>query len=266
MLNSFANLIVYLVEPSAVQSKVVTALLAQFDVRNVHRYGSAAEVLAAMKDALPSVVISALYLPDMSGTDLVQAMRKNPDFEDMPFILISSETRPQVLDPVRQSGVCGILPKPFTDKQLKTALRATLDFLDDSAHIDDSEIELETLKVLIVDDSPSARKFIRRVLTNLGMEHFVEANNGVQAVDIMANEMVDLVITDYNMPEMDGQALVNYIRQKSWQSSVPVMMVTSESDEGRLAAVEEAGVSGICDKPFEPSVVKALLKRILRPS
>jgi two-component system chemotaxis response regulator CheY len=75
--------------------------------------------------------------------------------------------------------------------------------------------------------------------------------------------MVDLVVTDYNMPEMDGQALVKHIRQHSWQKTVPILMVTSESDEGRLAAVEAAGVSGICDKPFEASVVRELLGRLL---
>jgi len=265
MANAFSDLIVYLVEPSAVQGKVITALLGHLQVTHVHHYKSAAEVFASMREGLPSVVISALYLPDMSGTDLVQAMRKDPEFEDVPFILVSSETRPQVLDPVRQSGVCGILPKPFTDLQLRKALRTTLDFLDDGGTIEGAEVDLETLRVLIVDDSPSARKFIRRVLENLGVRSFLEAGNGVEAVETLAGAMVDLVVTDYNMPEMDGKALVNFIRQKSWQSSVPVLMVTSESDQGRLAAVEEAGVSGICDKPFEPSVVKALLQKILRP-
>jgi two-component system chemotaxis response regulator CheY len=75
--------------------------------------------------------------------------------------------------------------------------------------------------------------------------------------------MVDLVVTDYNMPEMDGKALVDHIRQRSWQASVPILMVTSESDFGRLAAVEEAGVSGICDKPFDAATVRRLLGRML---
>ncbi len=119
------------------------------------------------------------------------------------------------------------------------------------------------LKVLIVDDSSSARKFIRRVLSNLGVEHFHEAGNGREAVAWLEDNYVDLVVTDYNMPEMDGQQLVSHIRSRSWQSSVPVLMVTSEQDAGRLAAVEEAGVSGVCDKPFEPAVVRQLLQRIL---
>lgn len=265
MLTGFSELVVYLVEPSALQARIISTLLGQLGVLQVQRCASAAEALSRLREALPSVVISALYLPDMSGTDLIHTMRGDPDFEHVPFILVSSETRPQVLDPVRQSGVCGILPKPFSEIQLRKALRATLDYLDEDASLEHAGLDLESLRVLVVDDSPSARRFIRRVLENLGIKNFVEAGNGIEAVAVMADNMVDLVVTDYNMPEMDGKALVDHIRHKSWQNSVPVLMVTSESDQGRLAAVEEAGVSGICDKPFEPAVVKALLKRILRP-
>lgn len=265
MLTGFSELIVCLVEPSAIQGRIITGLLNQLGVTQVQRCGSAAEAFALMREAAPSVVISALYLPDMSGTELVRAMRADPAFEHLPFILVSSETRAQVLDPVRQSGVCGILPKPFSEAQLRRSLRSSLDYADEDASLENEGIELEGLRVLVVDDSPSARRFIRRVLENLGIKSFVEAENGLDAVAVMAENMVDLVVTDYNMPEMDGKALVDYIRQKSWQNSVPILMVTSESDQGRLAAVEEAGVSGICDKPFEPSVVKALLRKILRP-
>lgn len=265
MLSHYSALNVYLVEPSQVQARVIAAWLGQLGVVSIERFDSAAAMFKKMADRVPSLVISALYLPDMSGTELVQRLRADPATEHTPFILISSETRPQVLDPVRQSGVCGILPKPFTAAQLGTALRATLDYLDADEMLDVDVAELESLKVLIVDDSGSARKFIRRVLENLGVRHFTEAANGAEAAAVLEGTMVDLVVTDYNMPEMDGKALVDHIRRKSWQASVPILMVTSEHDAGRLAAVEEAGVSGICDKPFEPNTVKALLAKILKP-
>ncbi|HLA35396.1 MAG TPA: response regulator [Rhodocyclaceae bacterium] len=258
-------MIVYLVEPSALQSRMIVAALNAVGVRNIHRYATAAEALQRMHEAQPNVVISALYLPDMSGTDLIQILRRDAEFEHLPFILISSETRPQVLEPMRQSGACGILPKPFTEAQLRRALRSTLELLDDGGSDDSSGIDFESLRVLLVDDSAMARGFIRRVLETLGIAHFIEAENGVEAVLALADAMVDLVVTDYNMPEMDGKALIDHIRQKSWQTTVPILMVTSESDQGRLAAVEEAGVSGICDKPFEPGMVKNLLRKVLRP-
>jgi two-component system, chemotaxis family, chemotaxis protein CheY len=261
---SFATLAVFLVEPSATQAKFIAAQLKAAGIDLVRIFPGGGEALAAMRAARPDLVISALYLPDMSGTDLIGAMRRESDFEQTAFILISSETRPQALEPVRQLGVCGILPKPFSQAQLKTALLTTCDFLDQDAELT-GEINGEDLCVLIVDDSVSARRFIRRVLENLGIEKFYEAENGRAATEILAATLVDLVVTDYNMPEMDGQALIEYIRTQSWQSTVPVLMVTSEADKGRLAAVEEAGVSGICDKPFEPGIVKRLLLNLLGP-
>jgi two-component system chemotaxis response regulator CheY len=262
MSGSFGALSVFLVEPSATQAKFIVSQLNATGIDLVRVFASGGEALAAMRASRPDLVVSALYLPDMSGTDLVATMRAESELEQVAFILISSETRPQALEPVRQLGVCGILPKPFSAAQLKTALLTTLEFLAQDDELA-GDLDMEELCVLLVDDSVSARRFIRRVLENLGIAKFIEADNGRAAVAILADTMVDLVVTDYNMPEMDGQALVEYIRTQSWQSTVPVLMVTSESDQGRLAAVHEAGVSGICDKPFEPGIVKRLLRNLM---
>jgi two-component system chemotaxis response regulator CheY len=258
----FAHLDALLVEPSAMQAKVIAHACQELGITRLRIVDGGNAALEAMAMARPDVVISALYLPDMSGTDLVQTMRATLDLENVAFILISSETRPQALDPVRQSGVCGIVPKPFTTEQLRMALANTAEFLAEDQSVG-GDFDPETLRVLLVDDSPNARKFTRRVLENLGIQHFVEANNGREAASILGETMVDLVVTDYNMPEMDGRELVDFIRQQSWQQSVPILMVTSESDSSRLAAIEEAGVSGICDKPFEPGMVRRLLARVL---
>ncbi|HEY6898669.1 MAG TPA: response regulator [Rhodocyclaceae bacterium] len=257
----FGALSALLVEPSGVQSRIIAQACKELGVTTLRCAQDIAGALAQMAEARPDVVISALYLADGAGTNLIAAMRANPDLERVAFILVSSETRPQALDPVRQAGVCAIVPKPFSSDQLRRALSNTVDFLsEDSAQ---QEFDAEALRVLLVDDSPSARRFTRRVLENLGVQDFIEADDGKQAVTILAETMVDLVVTDYNMPEMDGKALVDHIRQRSWQASVPILMVTSESDFGRLAAVEEAGVSGICDKPFDAATVRRLLGRML---
>lgn len=262
MSTAFADPSILLVEPSAMQAKVVAKAFRELGMERLRTVETGAAALACMRDIRPEVVVSALYLPDMSGMDLVLSMRADADLAGIPFILVSSETRPQALDPVRQAGICGILPKPFSNTQLRKVLETTLDFLS-IEHSSDIDFRAEELKVLLVDDSGSARRFMRRLLENLGIRNFIEAANGREAVELLANTMVDLVVTDYNMPEMDGQALVQHIRQHSWQQDVPVLMVTSESDAGRLAAVEAAGVSGICDKPFEASVVRDLLGRLL---
>ena len=252
-----------LVEPSPTQQRIIRELVATAGLLRVREAGSMSEALAQMREKTPDVVISALYLPDADGTDLVRAMRDTPALQHVAFVLVSSETRPQALDPVRQSGVCGILPKPFSGLQLQRVLLATLDYLGDGAANDD-DAEYDAMRVLLVDDSANARRFMRRVLESVGFVDIVEAEDGRSAVDLLDRTLFDLVVTDYNMPEMDGRALVEYVRQQSWQASVPILMVTSESDMGRLAAVEQAGVSGICDKPFEPAMLRGLLKGALQ--
>ncbi len=252
------SLSVHLVEPSGVQAKIISGQLANLNIRDIRIFTRGADALAAMAANRPDLVISALYLPDMTGTELVAAMRGDPALEAIAFVLVSSETRPQALEAVRQSGVCGILPKPFSAQQLDTALTTTLCYLQNDEDSAES-FDAEGVRVLLVDDSSISRKFMRRILENLGIRQFVEAENGRKAVDLLSHTTFDLVVTDYNMPEMDGGALVDHIRKQSWQQSVPIIMVTSEADEGRLAAVEESGVSGICDKPLEPVMLNRLL-------
>lgn len=256
-LSSVANLEVLLVEPSSTQANLVARMLQRLGIARVQTCDTAAAALAAMKAKCPDVVVSSLYLPDMAGTDLVQAMRDDNALETVPFILVSSETRPQVLEPVRQSGACSILPKPFNEEQLARALYAAVDSLSPPADFD--SVDLEHLRVLMVDDSPASRRFMRRILEELGIERVTEAGNGREAVACLQDSMIDLVITDYNMPEMDGRELTEYIRKESWQHAVPILMVTSEYNEGRLAAVQKAGVSAICDKPFDITTVRRLI-------
>jgi len=263
MAASFPELNVLLVEPSAVQARIIRDQLAGLDVTRVETVDCGAAALEHLRVRPTSVTVSAFYLPDMTGVDLIHALRADEATADLPFVLISSETRPQVLNPVRQSGACALLPKPFSSEQLAAALRAAADIIEPHEMLDVAG-DLERLRVLIVDDSANSRHFIRHILGNLGIEEFIEAQSGTEAVAILAETMVDLVITDYNMPEMDGRALVEYIRQQSWQSSVPILMVTSESNMSRLAAVEQAGVSAICDKPFEPQMIKRLIEQALR--
>lgn len=263
LITSLADLSVLLVEPSRMQAGLVSRMLQHQGVAQITLLETGAEALAALVEVENNnlVVISSLYLPDMLGTELVTTMREDAALAPVPFILVSSETRPQVLDPVRQSGACSIVPKPFNEQQLSRALYAAADYLSPPEDVDVAEIE--GLRVLLVDDSLASRNHLRRLLKELGIERITEAVDGKQAVALLQEMTVDLVITDYNMPEMDGRELTEYIRTQSWQSSVPVLMVTSEQNMGRLAAVERAGVSAICDKPFEAGSIRKLISESL---
>ena len=259
---SIEDMSVVVVEPSSTQWKIISGHLKNLGVEKIEWFKDAQHCLKDIKLFKPDLVISAMHLADMSGTELVQIMRRVPDLEDIPFMVISSEISDYYLEPVRQAGVVAILPKPFKLSELKSALFSALDFLaPDNSEL--ADINLDELAVLVVDDSLTARKHITRVLTNLGMENITQATNGKEAIELLGNNFFDLVVTDYNMPEMDGKELTSYIRTQSKQASVPILMVTSEASQSHLAGVKQLGVSAMCDKPFEPGMVKSLIKNIL---
>ena len=259
---TISDLAIAVIEPSIMQARIIAAHLDDLGVHKVQLFHSGQEALGKIEKSIPDLVISSMYLPDMTGTDLVLALRGNPELELVPYMLISSETSFASLDPIRQAGVVAILPKPFASVDLKRAFFSTIELIDPDEHAL-ADIALDELRVLVVDDSPLARKHITRVLRNLGISHIEQAENGRLAVDRVENEYFDLVVTDFNMPEMDGEALTRYIRERSAQKSIPVLMVTSEENESRLSAVQQAGVSGICDKPFDPDTVKHIIRSML---
>lgn len=259
---SLSDLYVLMVEPSKAQAKFIHRELKAAGITHFDIALDGQSALDAMSKFVPDLVISSMYMPDMTGSDLVHKIRADENLKDVAFMLISSETGFDQIDPVRQAGVTAILPKPFESSQLKRGLYNTLDILNPEAiHLDD--FSAEDLKVLIVDDSKMARNHIKRVLNGLGIENITEADDGANAVPILDQHYFDFIVTDYNMPKMDGKALLEHIRSNSNQRSIPVLMVTSEGNKGNLAAVEQAGVSGICDKPFESGTVREMIQMMM---
>jgi two-component system chemotaxis response regulator CheY len=260
---NIGDLSIVLVEPSTPQLKLILRHLAEEGAYQVTGAGSGRQALELMERYPPDLVISAMYLPDMTATELVRAMRERPDLEQAAFMLVSSETDFRALEPLRQAGIIAILPKPFGHEELRRALRSTVDYIEPS-EIEIDPSDLDGLRVLVVDDSLTARKHISRVLNNLGIQRITTAENGLEAVDLFGQHIFDLVVTDLNMPNMDGRALVDHIRKQPGGESLPVLMVTSETDEARLAQVEQCGVTGIFDKPFDLQQIKDILYRVLK--
>lgn len=257
-----SDLAILLIEPSIAQLKLIKKHLNEEGIGEISGASSGEDALAEMRRYEPDLVISSMYLPDMTAIDLVTTMRNDAKLDHIPFMLISSETRFEQTDPIRQAGVVAILPKPFNHDDLKLALRASLD------HIEPDEIvlnnyDVDELNVLVVDDSSTARRHIARILNNLGIEKLTMAENGKEAIEKLSEQTFDLVVTDLNMPEMDGQELVHHIRHVIADTYIPILMVTSENDEARLANVQQSGVSAILDKPFDPASIKQVLHNAL---
>ena len=261
---NISELSILLVEPSPTQLKVIIKHLEHEGITSIEGVTTGTEALNNISRYAPDLIMSSMYLPDMTATELVTTIRQSTAGQNIPFMLISSETDFKALDPIRQAGVVAILPKPFSHTDLGRALTSTIEFIAPE-EISLEHYDTETLRVLVVDDSLMARKHITRVLNNMGITHITTANDGRQGVEIFnANEdAFDLIVTDYNMPVMDGQELIQFIRKKMGNTFIPILMVTSEGNGTRLNNVQQSGVSAICDKPFDPQTVKEMLFRVM---
>ncbi|WP_427977954.1 response regulator, partial [Agarivorans sp.] len=165
------------------------------------------------------------------------------------------------LDAIKQAGVIAILPKPFEFTHLLSALQATISYIEPDQNLI-GQINVASKKILVVDDSLTARRHIARVLENIGVAQLLFAENGQQALDLLEQHEVDLVITDYNMPVMDGAAFIEALRQHPRFSNIPALMVTSENNGAKLDGVRQSGVSALVDKPFDIDAVKQVLGRL----
>jgi len=251
-----------LVEPSKAQHKIIEGYLRDIGVANVMWVQTGGQALQRLENDAIELMITAMHLEDMTGTDLMLKIRTGDTNRNIPLMLISSETSYRYLEPIRQAGVIATLPKPFERKQLEKSLYATLDLYDPD-QIQLNQIEREDFKVLLVDDSELSRRHIRNLLVGMGLENISEACNGQEGMKMVNASFYDLIVTDYYMPVMNGEEFVEHIRKDSSQASVPILMVSSEANESRLAGVRQAGVSAICDKPFEPKTIKQMIERII---
>jgi len=122
--------------------------------------------------------------------------------------------------------------------------------------------------ILVVDDSAAIRKILQRVLRQTGMAiHAVyEAGDGQEALTLMGTQKVDLVLSDINMPKMDGLQLLAAIKASDHWRHVPVVMITTEGGETKVGEAVRLGAAGYVRKPFTADQIKEKLAGILEPA
>lgn len=120
----------------------------------------------------------------------------------------------------------------------------------------------KNMKVLIVDDFSTMRRIIKNLLKDLGFNNTVEADDGNTALPILKAGGIDFLITDWNMPVMQGIDLLKAVRADAELSTLPVLMVTAESKRPQIVAAAEAGVNGYIVKPFNAATLKEKIEKI----
>ncbi|ROR01911.1 two-component system chemotaxis response regulator CheY [Desulfosoma caldarium] len=119
------------------------------------------------------------------------------------------------------------------------------------------------MKVLVVDDFATMRRIVKNILRELDFKDIVEAENGAAAVKILESQEIDLIVSDWNMPKMNGLELLKWVRANEKTKDLPFLMVTAEAQKENVVEAVKAKVSNYIVKPFTAAVMAEKLAKIL---
>ena len=122
-----------------------------------------------------------------------------------------------------------------------------------------------SFNVLIVDDSNSMRAVVKKIISISGfkMDRCIEAGNGKEALEALAENWVDVIISDINMPEMNGFELLERLKEDDLLRNIPVIVISTESSEQHVHKAFDLGVKGFIKKPFLPEEVRTILYKVI---
>lgn len=122
-----------------------------------------------------------------------------------------------------------------------------------------------SFNVLIVDDSNAMRAVIKKIVTISGfqMNQCLEAGDGREALEILSENWVDVIISDINMPEVNGLELLDQIRKNETFKDIPVIMITTEGSSERMREAFNRGAKGFIKKPFLPEDIRKILHQVI---
>jgi len=121
----------------------------------------------------------------------------------------------------------------------------------------------KNMKILVVDDFPTMRRIVRSLLKELGFTNVEEAEDGREALARLRDDAFQFVISDWNMPNLDGLEMLKQMRADEALSALPVLMVTAEAKKENIIAAAKAGANGYIVKPFTAAVLDEKLNKIL---
>lgn len=118
------------------------------------------------------------------------------------------------------------------------------------------------IKILVVDDFESMRRIVKQVLNDIGFKDITLADDGATALPLLKNGDFGFLITDWNMPQMEGIDLVKAVRADPRLKGMPILMVTAEAKREQIIQAAQAGVNDYIVKPFTPDTLKAKIEKV----
>ena len=244
---------ILLVDDSMVIHAYVEAALKPHGFHVLHAHDGA-EGLAVAAQTRPDLILSDIDMPVMNGFEMCRQLRQQEATRDTPILILSARGAGVDIDKGFDVGANDFLTKPVSENELISRMELMLGRVGDSSRPRE--------KVLVVEDSSLQRSVIARAIAQQGFE-VITAEDGKQGLDLALEHLPDLVITDSEMPEMNGRDLTRALKTREQVADIPVVMLTAaDSPLSRLKG-RHAGVAAYLTKPFVPDKVVVIAEKLI---
>ena len=198
------------------------------------------------------LVLSDIDMPVMGGFDFCSLLKSLPATKGIPFVFVSSFDGDDSIDRAYESGADAFISKGDSPER----------FLEIISNILNKSSILQKKKILVVDDSPVIRKIVQ---SNLEMSGFrvATAEHGLAALQVLQAQPIDLILSDLDMPQMNGFAFCEAVQQDSRLADIPFVIMTASQDRRRIRKLFHYGIAGYLEKPFQPDELGILVERLL---
>jgi DNA-binding response OmpR family regulator len=212
-----------------------------------------AEALRLARERMPDLVITDIEMPKLDGFEVCSSLKNDDKTAHLPVLICSSLGEAQDLERGFDAGADDYLIKPVIPEEMITRVRALLSGMAPGSR---------EQCILVVDDSPAQRHYVADCLARQGFD-IVTAENGRVALERVRERLPALVVSDYEMPEMNGFELVHALKRNPETRNIPVIMLTARESKRDMAQMRAAGASAYLVKPFAQDKCIATVERTL---
>jgi len=267
------DLPILIVDDNAANRRILTEVTTRWGMRSVAvECGIAA--LERMKEAEKSgagfrLAIIDSQMPQMSGFELAERIKKEPQLSSVMVMMLTSAGQRGEAARCRELGIAAYLLKPIRKSELLSAILTVLGQGSDQSSSDlvtryNSQATARSLRILVAEDNPVNQAVVVRMLEKMGHTLTI-AHNGNQALSMLGSAVFDLVLMDVQMPEMDGLTATRRIREneKATGSHIPIVAMTAHAMKGDRERCLQAGMDGYITKPLSSHGIEETIADIL---
>ena len=212
------------------------------------------EGLRKAMDVEPNLILCDIDMPVMNGYEMCTAVKSTGATESIPFIILSARGSGMDIDKGFDAGANDFLTKPVHESELVSRINYML--------AGEEETDKPREKILVVDDSALIRNMMKQGLSQQGFE-VITGEDGENGLELALLHKPDLVVTDFDMPKMNGRDLTRGLKKLDELSDIPVLMLTASDTSIDRAKGEHAGVSTFLSKPFPPDKLVVIAEKLI---